>query len=80
MSSEESLTTRLRPGVTTNSRPAPAPAPNPQGKPSAAVTSSVQEDLKRLINPDVSEVEITHYASPVSCTLTEKRQIDIRLI
>ncbi|XP_041352798.1 signal-induced proliferation-associated 1-like protein 2 isoform X2 [Gigantopelta aegis] len=51
MSSEESLATRLRPGATSHSRPL---------KP---LTSNFQEELMRLIDPDVSEKDLANFAS-----------------
>jgi len=48
MSSEESLNTRLRPGVSINTKPIlKLQSPN-----------NLEEELMRLINPDVSNTEI----------------------
>ncbi|XP_078000701.1 signal-induced proliferation-associated 1-like protein 2 isoform X2 [Glandiceps talaboti] len=55
IASTESLTSRLRPGATPKSAAHKQPAP---------MTSSVKEDLLKLINPDVSDVEIKPITQP----------------
>ena len=45
MSSEESLSTRLRPGVTTKMGKSKAP-------------TNLQDDLMRLIDPDIAESDL----------------------
>lgn len=46
MSSEESLSTRLRPGVTTKLMKSKA-------------TNNLQDDLMRLIDPDIADSDLT---------------------
>ncbi len=50
MSSEESLATRLRPGVMNHARPTRTPP------------SNFQEELMRLIDPDISEKDLALFS------------------
>lgn len=56
MSSEESLSTRLRPGVTTKLTKAKA-------------TKNLQDDLMRLIDPDIAESDLAGLLVSISWQL-----------